>query len=233
MTGDCCRWTLAASLTVALAMVAVPVKAMQFHAVSLDEHVEIIEAMGPIISGDTDRLRIVLRDLPPTKHISAITLDSPGGSLTEAQSLADFARTMHGAVGVLSGAKCASACFLIFAAGNHRFMAADALIGVHSASEQGSETVGSVASTMIIAREAVTLGVPPLIVSKMVQTPPGRMEWLTPQDLALMDVKIFEAKTPAQENRGSPSAIASTVSRSEPQSSAARIEISGRQKHRS
>ena len=57
MTGDCCRWTLAASLTVALAMVAVPVKAMQFHAVSLDEHVEIIEAMGPIISGDTDRLR--------------------------------------------------------------------------------------------------------------------------------------------------------------------------------
>jgi len=86
---------------------------------------------------------------------------------------------------------------------------------------------------MIIAREAVTLGVPPLIVSKMVQTPPGRMEWLTPQDLALMDVKIFESKAPAQENRGKPSAIASTVSRSEPQSSAARIEISGRQKHRS
>jgi hypothetical protein len=48
-----------------------------------------------------------------------------------------------------------------------------------------------------------------------------------------MDVKIFEAKARAQENRGSPSATASTVSRIEPQSSAARIEISGRQKHRS
>jgi hypothetical protein len=162
----------------------------------LDEHVEIIEAVGPIIPGDTDRLRSVLRGLPPTKHVSAITLDSPGGSLTETESLAGLARTMHGAVGVLSGAKCASACFLIFAAGNHRFMAADALIGVHSASEHGSETVGSVASTMIIARDAATLGVPPLIIAKMVQTPPGRIEWLTPQDLALMDVKVFEAKVP-------------------------------------
>jgi len=233
MIGDCCRWTLAAGLTVALAMVAVPVKAMQFHAVSLDEHVEIIVAMGPIIPGDTERLRNVLRDLPSKKHVSAIALDSPGGSLIEAQSLANFARSMHAAVGVLSGAQCASACFLIFAAGNHRFMAADALIGVHSASEHGSETVGSVASTMIIAREAVTLGVPPVIVSKMVQTPPGRMEWLTPQDLALMDVKIFEAKAPAQENRDLSSPTALTVRRSEPQSSAAPIAISGRQKRRS
>jgi hypothetical protein len=77
------------------------------------------------------------------------------------------------------------------------------------------------------------LGVPQLIISKIVQTPPGRMEWLTPQDLALMDVKIFDAKAPALENRGSPLPAASTVSRSEPQSSAARIAISGRQKHRS
>jgi hypothetical protein len=91
-------------------------------------------------------------------------------------------------------------------------MAADALIGVHSASEHGSETVSSLASTMIIAREAEMLGVPQLIISKMVQTPPGRMEWLTPQDLALMDVKIFDAKAPALENRGSPLPAASTVS---------------------
>jgi hypothetical protein len=228
MISDCCRWSLAAGVTAALAAVAVPVNAMQFHAESLDTHSEMIEAIGPIIPGDTDRLWSVLRGLPSTKHVSAMTLDSPGGSLTEARSLADLVRTMHGAVGVLSGAQCASACFLIFAAGNHRFMAADALIGVHSASEHGSETVGSVASTMIVAREAATLGVPAPIISKMVQTPPGRMEWLTPQDLALMDVKIFEAKAPAQANRVAPLPIASTVSRSEPQSSAARIAISGR-----
>jgi hypothetical protein len=43
-----------------------------------------------------------------------------------------------------------------------------------------------------MARDAAALGVPPEIVGKMVETKPAHMEWLTPEELATMDVVIFQ-----------------------------------------
>jgi hypothetical protein len=70
-------------------------------------------------------------------------------------------------------------------------VAADALIGVHSASEAGDETANSLALTTAIAREAAEFGVPPAIIGKLVQTPPKRTTWLTPADLASMGVTVL------------------------------------------
>jgi hypothetical protein len=92
---------------------------------------------------------------------------------------------------VLSGSQCNSACFLLFAAGAPKVIAPDALIGVHSASDEGQENLGSMAATTLMARDAADLDVPPQIIGKMVETPPNRVAWVTRDDLALMDVKIM------------------------------------------
>jgi hypothetical protein len=155
-----------------------------------------------------------VRSLNETKkRIGGLTLDSPGGSVAEAESLAAYVSSGHATVGVLSGAQCSSACFLIFAAGSNRFMEADALLGVHSASLRGEETTSSMAATTLMARDAAALGVPPAIIGKMVQTVPGRMEWLTPHDLALMDVKVLDADMPAKANTvtAAPTSLAATT----------------------
>ncbi|MFL5257711.1 MAG: hypothetical protein ACJ8AI_33500 [Rhodopila sp.] len=62
---------------------------------------------------------------------------------------------------------------------------------MHSAAENGAETGTSLAVTMLMARDAAELGVPPAIIGKMVETTPGRLERLTLQDLALMNVTVF------------------------------------------
>jgi hypothetical protein len=48
------------------------------------------------------------------------------------------------------------------------------------------------AFTTAIAREAAEFGVPPAIIGKLVQTPPGRTTWLTPPELASMGVRVLE-----------------------------------------
>lgn len=100
------------------------------------------------------------------------------------------------------GIECSSACFLIFAAGSRLFVRPDALIGVHSVSENGEETVNSMARTTAMARDLHDLGVPETIIGKLVQTPPGRATWLTPADLASMRVTVLDAATTS---RASPS----------------------------
>jgi hypothetical protein len=93
---------------------------------------------------------------------------------------------MNVAVIVGSNSECSSACFLMFAAAPRRFTAPDALIGVHSASEDGQETGTSMAITIAMARAAAELAVPAAIIGKLVETPPNRATWLTPVDLASM-----------------------------------------------
>ena len=150
----------------------------------------------------------LIRDMmvaAPSDHIMGFMLDSPGGQLAEGVKLATMIQAAQLPVVVGPGATCASACFLLFAAGSSRIVAPDALIGVHSASEAGQENTDSMATTTAMARAAADLGVPPQIIGKMVETTPNRMAWLTRDDLALMDVKII---APTQQAAAPPPAPA-------------------------
>lgn len=65
------------------------------------------------------------------------------------------------ATNVAGNATCASACFLVYAAGAAKFANYTAQVGVHGASDkQGEETVASGAATVSMARAAKELGVP-------------------------------------------------------------------------
>ena len=162
--------------------------ALQYKRLALEEPSVLILARGPIVSGDLQRPGDFIGNMASTDRIIGFAVDSPGGNVVEASRLAGFVRKFDWSVLVGKGSECASACFLIFAAAAHRFVAPDALIGVHSVSESGEETVGSMAFTTAMAREAASFDVPPAIIGKLVETPPERATWLTPSDLASMGV---------------------------------------------
>lgn len=147
---------------------------------------------GEIIEGDADTLKAAIKSANDVGRLVAnIRLNSEGGNLLEGVKLADAVRFAKISTNVGSNATCASACFLIFAAGQTKFANYTARIGVHGASDKtGAETVQSGAATVSMARVAKDLGVPPAIVGRMVVTPPGEMVWLDPQDLQSMGVTM-------------------------------------------
>jgi hypothetical protein len=171
--------------------------ALQYKRLPIDEPSVLILARGPIISGDFQRLGDFIGDMPRTDRIAGLALDSPGGNIVEASQLAALIRKIGWSVLIGEGGECSSACFLLFAAAPHRFVAPDALIGVHSASDRGEETVGSMAFTTAMAREAASYDVPPAIIGKLVETPPERAAWLTPADLASMGVVTIDTAKPS------------------------------------
>jgi hypothetical protein len=148
----------------------------------------IVSLVGEIVEGDTDTLKSIIKLANESgRFVSAIRLDSPGGSIMEGSNLAAIIRYGKIATSVISGAKCASACFIVFAAGNPKYVNYSALVGVHGASDdQGRETIQAGAATVSMARIVKDLGVPAPIIGKMVVTPPDSIVWLTPDDLRSM-----------------------------------------------
>ena len=146
-----------------------------------------IIANGDIQPGDDEKLHGFVAALPGDTVLSGILLSSPGGNLMEGVRMATTIRNTGlttAAVGV-----CASACFLMFAAGTRKLALEGARIGVHSASIEGVETTGSQAVTTQMARQAADLGVPPAIIGKMVTTAAGDIAWLSQDDLRSMNVE--------------------------------------------
>ena len=108
--------------------------ALQYQRFPLDPPLVGITATGPIVPGDFDRLSAFIKTLSQSGRTLSFFVDSPGGNLFEAGKIAAFINKSAAAVTIPSGSQCSSACFLLFAAAAHRFMAPDALIGVHSSS---------------------------------------------------------------------------------------------------
>ena len=168
----------------------------------------IIVASGEIQLGDGEKLHRLVAALPGNTVLLGIALSSPGGNLVEGVRLATAirnARLVTGAQGT-----CASACFLIFAAGAKKLVFEGARIGVHSASIHGVETAESQAVTTWMARKAADFGVPPAIIGRMVTTTAENMAWLSPDDLRSMNVELvtrqasYEPGSPLRAGRASP-----------------------------
>ena len=144
---------------------------------------------GEIIPGDADRLMAEVKAaMDDRRVIAGILLNSPGGNVAEGFRLARIVRDAKMAAIVADGAVCASACFIVFAAGAEKFAGYAARVGVHGAASDRSqhETDQSRAATIIMARAVKELGVPPGIIGQMVVTPPNEVVWLSPDDLRSM-----------------------------------------------
>jgi hypothetical protein len=187
---------------IALAIViscAIPsaASAATFKSVATKDGKTIVLLSGEISEGDADTLKASIKAANDAgKLVSGLRLNSPGGNLLEALKLANAVQFAKVATNVAGNATCASACFLVYAAGATKFANYTAQVGVHGASDkQGEETLASGAATVSMARAAKDLGVPPAIIGRMVVTPPNEMVWLTPQDLLSMGTTMVGKPT--------------------------------------
>jgi hypothetical protein len=116
----------------------------------------VISLSGEITEGDAEAFKTAVKVANDAgKLVTSIRLNSPGGNLLEGVKLAEAVKFAKIATNVGQGATCASACFLVFAAGETKFANYSAQIGVHGASDQtGAETVQSGAATVSMARIA-------------------------------------------------------------------------------
>ena len=114
-----------------------------------------------------------------------VALDSPGGYVGEALTIAEMVRRDR--LSTYVARLCASSCFNVFAAGVKRTASRQASIGVHSAfSAAGPNVLGTVA----MAEYAAWCGTPRRIVSKLVSTPAPQIAWLKEVDMRVMRVKL-------------------------------------------
>ena len=149
----------------------------------------IVSLTGEIEDGDSQKLQIIVKQANDSNRlVSAIRLNSPGGSLMEGARLAEAVRFGKIATVVPARAQCSSACFLVFAAGIEKFASYSANLGVHGASDKSGEEVGD--ATVSMARMAKDLGVPARIIGKMVVTPPSEIILLSADDLRSMGATL-------------------------------------------
>ncbi|MFO1183523.1 MAG: hypothetical protein U1E56_01895 [Bauldia sp.] len=204
----------AAVLAAGLALPALPAGAMDFAAKVNEDGIAYVTAEGVIQYGDVYRLEDTVSAAERTgKAVSAIVVDSPGGRGVAAASMADFILKRHLPVVVPARAMCASACFLMFAAGEARVTAPSARVGVHSA----ALTPGGDAEefgTALMRWYLESLRVPAAILDKMVATAPKDISWLTDDDLQSMGGTITRdwAAAPAVKLAAAAPAKAATTS---------------------
>ena len=129
----------------------------------------VVTADGIIQSNEFELFNNWMSSLPPDVRnipVAGILFNSPGGDPVATTPFAEAIRTAHWDTGVYGGGICASACVLIWAAGERKFVAHDGFVGVHRSTTVSAKLVDEIKPS------------------------PDSVYWLTPADLAAWHVKI-------------------------------------------
>jgi len=178
-----------------MALISGSADAMTFGSFPIDNNDNsriIISMTGQIDRGDYTKFINVFRSLPEHTVVVDFVLNSPGGNIAEALKIIEAIKGQHIGTMVASDSQCASACFLIFSAGERKVASDRSFIGVHSLTtiDVGEDEYAK-SSTVDIARYCSTeLKIPANIIGKMVSTPADSIYRLTPAELAEMGVVI-------------------------------------------
>jgi hypothetical protein len=163
----------------------------------LTERGALIDLKGDIVRDDANTVETLIRAAQANHRVvQGLRLDSPGGNLIGGIRLARLIRG-HGDLStiVFYGATCASACFLVFAAGREKFVGLHSFVGVHGAADKtGNVTEESEAATRAMARFCRELGVPSSITEKLLATPPNDIVWLSQKDLQSMGATLLTGR---------------------------------------
>jgi hypothetical protein len=140
------------------------------------------------------------------EYVMKVAFDSPGGSVGDAIAIGELIRSRGFGTLVEAGRLCASSCPLAFAGGVERQAAEGAAIGVHQiyAAVNGAElpsglrAAGEAISnaqktTAAISRHLSDMEVDPAIWLHALETPPDRLYYFSPAEMA-----AYNLVTPAQ-----------------------------------
>lgn len=155
----------------------------------------VLQLTGTIDPGSAERFaaEIAARG----EYVATVAFDSPGGSVEDAIAIGKLISENGYATQVAAGALCASSCPLAFAGGKERHATPQSAIGVHQvyaavAAGQlpaGIRAAGDAMSeaqktTAIITRHLTAMGIDPALWLHALETPPDRLYYLSPDELA-------------------------------------------------
>lgn len=174
-----------AALTLAgcVALAGASAWAMDIATVRGPDGKRIVLAQGSIRAGDTERLQAALtRADKGVDGLRTVALDSPGGVVDEAFTMAALMDRGKVAVVVRAGASCASACAqIVFLAGVQRVVQDGGRLGFHSCSLAGAGTRAPICNEMIARQAAIRGASYGTIMALMQLTGPTQMRWLDAQ----------------------------------------------------
>lgn len=165
---------------------------------------------GPIMSGDADRVWNTIRalDFQGIDNRLHVTMDSPGGVVTEALTIGRALNALPRLVTVtvttsvgreskkllpLSG-DCASACVLIYLGGTYRYLDSKSRLGVHQFSfgASGVNSEDATALSQLLAADVVEYlqenRIDTSFFSAMSKTAPSGIDWVDHDELRRMKV---------------------------------------------
>jgi hypothetical protein len=161
------------------------------------ENRTIVVLEGELAPGDASTFRdIVKASSAAGKPVSALRLNSSGGSLLEGVRLAALIQGTKIATVIIAGAKCVGPCFLPFIAGSQKYVSATATVGIPGAAQKSEhEPKGDTPALLrtempAIVRVVQKLGLLDAIVTKMLTTPEDDVLWLTMDDLRAMGATV-------------------------------------------
>ncbi len=144
---------------------------------------QVVALNGDIELGDCDRWKAAV-----AATVNTVVLNSSGGRNGQGECISR-AIAVYRMKTFVQG-KCASICFLLFAAGADKQACDGAKIGIHRPVDVATHQEGSDSAFLqIILEYATRYGVPRAIQQRLSQTPPQDMYWLNDADLASMNVK--------------------------------------------
>jgi hypothetical protein len=121
------------------------------------------------------------------EYVKTVSLNSPGGSVDDALAMSKLIREN----GLDTKVVCASSCPLVFAGGVAREAEKDAVLGVHQVFNGGQDRPspeqamsGAQSTTARIARHLEEMGIGAALWINALETPPDRLYYLTPVEMA-------------------------------------------------
>jgi hypothetical protein len=155
--------------------------------------VPMIFLRGEIKSGDQE----TFHTLTVNYDKAIVNLFSEGGNVDAALAIGAFIAIKNFATSVPPDVTCASACALIWIAGNHRYLSPSSRIGFHAAyvdSIGGTHESGVANAT--VGAYLTNLGLPLTVVKFATTAPPEGMQWLTIDSARALGIAI----SPMSEN---------------------------------
>lgn len=173
-------------LTLALAALPACAQAAQFGQTG-----DILSIEGHITFGDAAALNRAIEQADAAGHpVRTIRLNSPGGIVGEGMTMARTIRQDGLDTSVLSGGICASACFMLFAAGHAKAVEPYGRVGVHSASQTYGMGADDDVATSRMAALVQSFGVPALVTDRMTIETNAGMAWLSVGELQAMGATV-------------------------------------------
>ena len=154
--------------------------AMEFAVRRNDDGLRMVVARGPIVAGDTERLRRALEEADRDRQgAKLVALNSPGGQIGEAVSMAGLIAQEKVSTVVWPSTTCASACAqIVFLAGEYHYVMDRGRLGLHICAIRKSPELSSECNELI-ARLAALHGVSlPTLLAYLEPKDPAKPKWL-------------------------------------------------------